>query len=343
MSGLISEINQTSLIIFVIHLEENMSTWKFKTPPIHPSEVTPEHAYTHRRDFLKSMGILTAGALLAACSPGMTNDPTQSVSETPGTAAMTDELGDPVNTYEQITNYNNYYEFTLSKEGVAEEAENFEASPWQVEVYGQCNKPKTFTMEELLALFPQEERIYRLRCVEAWSMVIPWNGFELSKMLEVAEPNEKAKYVRFETLLDKEQMPGQKNPLYPWPYQEGLRMDEAMHPLTILATGLYGKPMPDQNGAPIRLVVPWKYGFKSIKSIVRIEFVEEQPATMWSSIAPDEYGFYANVNPEVDHPRWSQSSERRIGELSRRPTLMFNGYEEDVASLYEGMDLSIYY
>jgi sulfoxide reductase catalytic subunit YedY len=197
----------------------------------------------------------------------------------------------------------------------------------------------TFSMDEILAQFPPEERIYRLRCVEAWSMVIPWQGFELGALLNVVEPTAEAKYVRFETIFDPDQMPGQKQSFYPWPYQEGLRLDEAMNPLAILATGLYGKPMPNQNGAPIRLVVPWKYGFKSIKAINRIELVAEEPETMWSTIAPNEYGFYANVNPEVDHPRWSQSSERRIGELGRRETLMFNGYAEEVAYLYEGMDL----
>jgi sulfoxide reductase catalytic subunit YedY len=198
-------------------------------------------------------------------------------------------------------------------------------------------------VEDLLKDFTQEERIYRLRCVEGWSMVIPWNGFPLADLLKQVEPKAEAKYVRFETIMDPEQMPGQRQPFYPWPYQEGLRLDEAMHPLTILATGLYGKPAPAQNGAPVRLVVPWKYGFKSIKSIIKIELTAEEPETLWSTIAPNEYGFYANVNPEVPHPRWSQASERRIGESGRRPTLMFNGYAEEVAGLYAGMDLSRYY
>ena len=260
----------------------------------------------------------------------------------------TDELGNPLNTFEEITNYNNYYEFSLDKARVAKLSEDFIPNqgqgemPWQVEVYGLVNKPKTYGLEEILE-FPQEERIYRLRCVEAWSMVIPWQGFPLSLVLKEVEPLSKAKYVRFETVYDPDQMPGQRSSSFPWPYQEGLRLDEAMHDLTIMATGLYGKPMPNQNGAPLRLVVPWKYGFKSLKSIVKIELVEEQPATLWSSAAPNEYGFYANVNPAVDHPRWSQKTERRIGEAGRRETLPFNGYAEQVADLYQGMDLSVYY
>jgi sulfoxide reductase catalytic subunit YedY len=212
-----------------------------------------------------------------------------------------------------------------------------------VEVGGLVNKPRTFAIEDILKEFPQEERIYRLRCVEAWSMVIPWTGFPLAALLQAVEPASAAKYVRFETVYRPEEMPGQKSPFYPWPYQEGLRLDEAMHDLTLLASGLYGEPNVPQNGAPLRLVVPWKYGFKSIKSIVRIELTAEEPATLWSSIAPNEYGFYANVNPAVDHPRWSQASERRIGELNRRPTLPFNGYGEQVADLYAGMDLAAYY
>ena len=224
-----------------------------------------------------------------------------------------------------------------------DEAQAFSLAPWTVEVGGLVNNPKTFGIEDLLKLFPQEERIYRLRCVEAWSMVIPWTGFTLASLLEMVEPTSDAKYVRFETVFRPEEMPGQKSPFYPWPYQEGLRLDEAMNDLTLLATGLYGEPNVAQNGAPIRLVVPWKYGFKSIKSIVKIELVSEEPSTLWSNIASNEYGFYANVNPDVDHPRWSQASERRIGELNRRPTLPFNGYGEQVAHLYDGMDLSVNY
>ena len=332
----------------------------FKSVPLRSSEITPEHVYRSRREFLRTMGIFGASALLVACAPSASGDPVDSptievggsvdkkptvvVEDTPASSqTRVDELGDPANTFEQISNYNNYYEFTTNKERVARLAEDFKSSPWEVEVYGLVNKPQTFGVEDLLAKFTQEERIYRMRCVEAWSMVIPWEGFTLASLLKEVEPLSSAKYVRFETLEDPDQMPGLSNRLYPWPYQEGLRMDEAMHDLTILASGLYGKPMPNQNGAPIRLVVPWKYGFKSIKSIIRIELVDYEPETMWSTIAPNEYGFYANVNPEVKHPRWSQASERRIGERGRRETLMFNGYAEQVAHLYDGMDLSKYY
>lgn len=323
---------------------------KPKSIPVHPSEITPKALYLSRRDFLKAMGIVTAGSLLAACAPrlsAVTATPeapaATAATEVPTASGQTDELGDPLNTYEQITNYNNYYEFSTSKEAVAPLSRNFKTSPWAVQVYGLVNNPKTYAVEDLIKKFPPEERIYRLRCVEAWSMVIPWTGFPLAGLLQEVEPTSEAKYVRFETLMDPEQMPGEGGRLYPWPYQEGLRLDEAMNDLTILATGLYGEPLPPQDGAPIRLVVPWKYGFKSIKSIVKIELVARQPATMWSTIASDEYGFYANVNPDVRHPRWSQDTERRIGELGRRETLMFNGYAGQVAHLYEGMDLSQHY
>ena len=312
----------------------------FRTIPVRPSEITPEHLYLNRRQFLKTMGIVGAGALVAAAcaiSPQLVETPARLPTDLQANAG-TDELGNPLNTFQEITNYNNYYEFTTDKTGVASLAKDFKSSPWQVQVSGLVNKPQTFGIEDLVKLFPPEERIYRLRCVEAWSMVIPWLGFQLSKLLDVVEPQSGAKFVRFETLLDAKQMPGQLDVLYPWPYQEGLRLDEAMHRLTILATGLYGKDLPPQDGAPIRLVVPWKYGFKSIKSIVKIELVDYQPETLWSSIAPGEYGFYSNVNPNVSHPRWSQASERRIGMSSRIPTLMFNGYGE-VAPLYQGMDL----
>ncbi|MFN2234195.1 MAG: protein-methionine-sulfoxide reductase catalytic subunit MsrP, partial [Anaerolineales bacterium] len=239
-----------------------------------------------------------------------------------------------------ITNYNNYYEFSTDKAAVAGLAADFPTSPWEVAVGGLVNNPKTYTIDDLHN-FEIEERIYRLRCVEAWSMVIPWMGFPLNKLLIDVEPKAEAKYVRFETIYDPEEMPGiKKYPFYQWPYVEGLRVDEAMNDLTLLATGLYGKDLLPQNGAPIRLVVPWKYGFKSIKSIVKIDLVEEMPISLWMDAAPNEYGFYANVNPQVDHPRWTQSNERRIGEFGRRDTLMFNGYEEEVAYLYDGMDLS---
>jgi sulfoxide reductase catalytic subunit YedY len=313
----------------------------YKSVPVRSSEITPKQVYLSRRDFMKAATVAASAALLAACAPSVTEE-SQNAAPAP-TSNATDELGNPVNSYEDITNYNNYYEFTTDKQGVARLAKDFTLAPWTVEVGGLVNQPKTFGIEDLLKLFPQEERVYRLRCVEAWSMVIPWTGFTLASLLNMVEPTSDAKFVRFETVYRPEEMRGQKSSLYPWPYQEGLRLDEAMNDLTILATGLYGEPNVAQNGAPIRLVVPWKYGFKSIKSIIKIELVAEQPATMWNDIAPNEYGFYANVNPDVDHPRWSQASERRIGELSRIPTLPFNGYGEQVAALYDGMDLSVNY
>ena len=310
--------------------------------PIPSSEITPEHVYLNRRQFLK-LGGLAAGALaLAACGEA---EPaaTQLAGPPPSAQAQSDELGDPLTSFDAVTNYNNFYEFTTDKEGVARLAKDFKTSPWTVEVGGLAHKPQTFTIEDILAKFPREERIYRLRCVEAWSMVIPWLGFPLGKLIEAAEPMGDAKYVRFETLNDPEQFPGQSSGWYTWPYAEGLRLDEAMNDLAILSTGLYGKDLLPQNGAPLRLVVPWKYGFKSIKSIVKIELVAEQPTSLWMAAAPNEYGFYANVNPNVSHPRWSQASERRIGETGRRMTLPFNGYTEQVAGLYTGMDLATYY
>jgi sulfoxide reductase catalytic subunit YedY len=310
---------------------------KYKSVPVKSSEITPYSQYLSRRDFLRAAGIVTGSALLAACSPSASAT-IEPATEMPAMPAKSDELGDPANSYEDITHYNNYYEFSTDKEAVNPLSQKFTTEPWTVEVSGLVNNPKTYGMEDLLK-FPQEERIYRLRCVEAWSMVIPWTGFPLASLLKEVEPASDAKYVRFETVYRPEEMPGQESPWYPWPYQEGLRLDEAMHELTILATGLYGMPMPNSNGAPIRLVVPWKYGFKSIKSIVKIELTAEQPSTLWNTVGPGEYGFYSNVNPERPHPRWSQASERRIGELGRRPTLMFNGYAEQVASLYKGMDL----
>jgi methionine sulfoxide reductase catalytic subunit len=303
------------------------------------SEITPEHIYLSRRKFMTGASMVAASAFLAACGLPTAQQPTV----VPGATAvpgLQDELGDPANSFEQITTYNNFYEFTTSKEGVARMAQNFRTSPWEVQVGGLVNKPRTFAMEDLLKLFDQEERIYRLRCVEGWSMVIPWQGFPFHKLLKEVEPQAAAKYVRFETLEDREQFPGQRDGYYQWPYAEGLRLDEAMHDLTLMATGLYGKALPPQNGAPLRLAVPWKYGFKSIKSIVKIDLVEEMPISLWMAAAPHEYGFYANVNPKVPHPRWSQATERRIGEFGRRGTLPFNGYAPEVASLYEGMDLA---
>ena len=325
---------------------------------IDPSEVTPEHVYLNRRRFMIGAAALVSDAFLAACSrqeqpptptvaPGVTPSPTIQPAPmptrapdtvTPYASAEQDELGFKLTPYNVVTNYNNYYEFSLGKEDVGVYTASFKTSPWKVDVSGLVRQPKTFDLDDLLK-FGQEERIYRLRCVETWSMVIPWVGFPLRKLLDAVEPTPEAKFVRFETILAPEQMPGQRSGGFRWPYAEGLRLDEAMHDLTILATGLYGKPLPPQDGAPIRLVVPWKYGFKDIKSIVKIALVAEMPATFWSSNAPDEYGFYGNVNPDVPHPRWSQATERRIGESGRRRTLPFNGYTEEVAQLYEGMDL----
>jgi sulfoxide reductase catalytic subunit YedY len=307
------------------------------------SEITPEHVYLSRREFLKAMGIMgTGAAILAACRGKVPPAaPTAPNGENPPSApAATDELGDPLTDYEAVTSYNNFYEFSVDKEAVARLAQDFQTSPWEVTVGGLVNNPKTYSLDDLRK-FEAEERIYRMRCVEAWSMVIPWVGFPLHKLLDEVEPTSEAKYVRFETHVDKDEMPGIERYPYQWPYIEGLRMDEARHDLTLLATGLYGKDLPAQNGAPVRLVVPWKYGFKSIKSIVKIDLVAEMPTSLWMAAAPNEYGFYANVNPNVDHPRWSQATERRIGEIGRRETLMFNGYEEEVAQLYEGMDLRI--
>ena len=320
-------------------------TDKFKSIPVLSSEITPKSLYLSRRDFLKAAGIVTGTALLAACAPAVSDQAAgpDSGAPAPSSAGKTDELGDPANTFEDITNYNNFYEFSTDKQAVAGLSKDFKTEPWTVEVGGLVNNPKTYGIEDLLKMFPQEERIYRLRCVEAWSMVIPWNGFPLASLLKEVEPTSDAKYVRFESVDRPDEMPGQKSPFYSWPYQEGLRLDEAMNDLAILATGLYGEMMPNQNGAPIRLVVPWKYGFKSIKSIVKIELVDYQPETLWNTAAPNEYGFYSNVNPQVSHPRWSQNTERRIGDLGRRATHMFNGYAEQVAYLYEGMDLAKYY
>ena len=317
---------------------------KYKSVPVKSSEITPYSQYLSRRDFMKAAGIVAGSALLAACAPKATESTVPAIGPTVDVpSGKMDELGDPANSFEDITNYNNYYEFTTDKEGVAKLAQKFNPKPWTVEVTGLVNKPRTYGIEDLLSKFTQEERIYRLRCVEAWSMVIPWTGFTLASLLKEVEPTSDAKYVRFETVYRPEEMPGQSSPFYPWPYQEGLRLDEAMHDLTILATGLYGLPMPNSNGAPIRLVVPWKYGFKSIKSVVKIELVAEHPTTLWSMVGPNDYGFYSNVNPVRPHPRWSQATERRIGEFSRRETLMFKGYAEEVADLYKGMDLNINY
>ena len=340
---------------------------------IRSSEITPEHLYMTRRRFLGGAAKLVAGtALLAACgvpatpnpppnselldqtreapAPGATEAtatptiaakptfmPTPSAEILESFAGRTDELGYPITSFEAVSSFNNYYEFSTSKDTVAKLARYLEVSPWTVEVGGLVNRPRRFGIEDLLK-FEQEERIYRMRCVEGWSMVIPWLGFPLSRLLKEVEPLSSAKYVRFETAVDKKNMPGTYSKFFPWPYVEGLRIDEAMHDLTILSTGLYGYQLLPQNGAPIRLVVPWKYGFKSLKSIVRIELVEDMPFTFWMEAGAGEYGFWANVNPEVPHARWSQATERFIGEDDRRPTLFFNGYADEVASLYPNLD-----
>jgi sulfoxide reductase catalytic subunit YedY len=301
-----------------------------------------------------ALGTLTAGALggaLVALTGGVRKPvrSAQKVSPSPRLPAAVSTSGvryssdEPRTSFEDVTSYNNFYEFGFDKSEPAERAGELITRPWTVEVKGEVARPQRFDIDAVIARFPLEERVYRLRCVEAWSMVIPWLGFPLAALLKFVEPSSRAKYVAFKTLLDPDQMPGQREPALDWPYAEGLRIDEAMHPLTLLAVGLYGKTLPNQNGAPIRLVVPWKYGFKSIKSIVSIELTERQPDTTWNLAAPSEYGFYANVNPFVNHPRWSQASERRIGELARRQTLAFNGYGEEVASLYRGLDLRRYF
>ena len=305
------------------------------------SEVTDREVFLNRRQFINS----AAGIAAAAAMPisFAAEEPTGNVIENLTDSQFSTE--EKLTTYQDITTYNNFYEFGTDKQSPSILAKDFPdpAKPWMVKIDGECDNPGEFEYSDLIAKQTLEERIYRMRCVEGWSMVIPWIGFPLADLLKAAQPNSKAKYVEFTTLFDPEQMPGQRRRVLQWPYLEGLRMDEAMHPLTILAVGLYGHEMPGQNGAPVRLVVPWKYGFKSIKSIVRIRFVEKMPLTAWVQSNASEYGFYSNVNPEVDHPRWSQKRERRIGEFLKRETLMFNGYGEQVASLYEGMDLRRYF
>jgi len=309
------------------------------------SEVTPEEAYLTRRAFLKAAGIAAASLVAApalgrAWAQGGAGQAPGDDADEVARALMGLQTTDEARTaYESVTTYNNFYEFGVGKGDPARNAGTLVVRPWTVTIDGEVARPGVYDLDDLLTSFPSEERVYRMRCVEAWSMVIPWEGFMLRDLIRRVEPTSNANYVAFTTLHDPDQMPGQRRNILDWPYVEGLRMDEAMHPLTILATGLYGRELPNQNGAPLRLVVPWKYGFKGIKSIVRISFVADRPANTWNLMAPHEYGFYANVNPDVDHPRWSQASERRIGEFRRRPTLPFNGYGEAVAGLYTGMDL----
>lgn len=314
---------------------------------IKSSEITDEKTYLNRRNFMR-LGLLggTTAATGLAYRLFNAQPPKEIQTASIESVIKTNETSlsavDKPNTFKEIANYNNFYEFSTNKESVAQYAKDFVTRPWTVEVGGLVQNPKTFDITDLMK-FEQEERIYRHRCVEGWSMVIPWVGFSLKTLLDKVEPLSNAKYVAFETYFDKTQMPNWRYAGIDLPYIEGLRIDEAMHRLTILATGLYGKEMPNQNGSPVRLVVPWKYGFKSIKSIVKITLTDKQPPTTWNIAAPGEYGFYSNVNPEVRHPRWSQATEQRIGEFSRRETLMFNGYADEVAKLYEGMDLKKYF
>jgi methionine sulfoxide reductase catalytic subunit len=307
---------------------------KSPTIPIPPSEITPLDVYLDRRRLMAGLG----AALL-----GLGSSRVRGAAQLTYSGGSRYSTAEPRNSFEDITTYNNYYEFGTGKEDPSQRSGSFHPRPWSVTVAGEADVTGTFTLEDILKPHPLEERIYRLRCVEAWSMVIPWVGFPLGDLIRRFKPNSRAKYVAFTTVLRPAEMPGQRFPVLEWPYVEGLRMDEAMHPLTILAVGLYGQALPNQNGAPLRLVVPWKYGFKSIKSIVEIRFTEHQPPTSWNRSAPREYGFYSNVNPTVDHPRWSQASERRLGGglfSPRQPTLMFNGYADQVAGLYRGMDLA---
>ncbi|WP_137936167.1 protein-methionine-sulfoxide reductase catalytic subunit MsrP [Chitinivorax sp. B] len=298
-----------------------------------PSEITDKALYLSRRDFMTAAG--AAGLVLAGVS-----GPVEAKLATVPSRFST---ADKPNTKQEITTYNNFYEFGTDKGDPAVNAGKLVTRPWTVRVEGEVMKPKTFDLDEIMKLAPLEERIYRLRCVEGWSMVIPWIGYSLSEILKRVEPTSKAKYVEFTTLKRPEQMPGQRNAVLDWPYVEGLRIDEAMNPLTLVTLGLYGELLPNQNGAPIRIAVPWKYGFKSAKSVIRIRLVEKQPISSWMSANPREYGFFSNVNPQVDHPRWSQASERRIGEFFKRKTVMFNGYGDQVASMYAGMDLKKYF
>ena len=317
-----------------------------KAPDVRESEVTPKELFLRRREFIAAAGVTAAAVatsgfgLLKADEVAAQNPSAQKLADLKKSPFSVDEK---INSYKDITTYNNFYEFGTGKADPGKYANTLKPRPWSVVVEGQCAKPGTYNIEDIMKWAPLEERIYRMRCVEAWSMVIPWAGYSMSEFLKRFEPTSKAKYVQFKTLVDQKQMPGQTEPALPWPYVEGLRMDEAMHPLTLLGLGLYGEVLPNQNGAPLRLVVPWKYGFKSIKSIVRVSFVENEPVNTWKTMQSSEYGFYANVNPQVDHPRWSQGSERRLGEFFRRKTLMFNGYADQVASLYSGMDLRKYY
>ena len=310
-----------------------------KIKKIPSSEITPEHIYNDRRNFIKNLGLILSSTALST----FTNTSFAGLSTLPSFVQSKEHGNEKLSSFKDITSYNNYYEFGTSKSDPYDHADLLKIDPWSISIEGSVAKPLTLDIDELLKLIPIEERIYRLRCVEGWSMVIPWVGIPLNSLLKKVSPTGNAKYVEFVSLKRPSEMIGQKDDMLDWPYKEGLRLDEAMHPLTILAVGLYGKVLPKQNGAPIRLVVPWKYGFKSIKAITKIRLVEKMPITTWMKANPKEYGFYANVNPEVDHPRWTQATERRIGESLLAPRLktqMFNGYQKEVAHLYQGMDLN---
>jgi len=302
------------------------------------SEITSRELYDRRREFLKDAGLFAAVAGLTAA--GLSSRRAHAQANGFANAKRSPpSIAEAATPFEDVTTYNNFYEFGTGKDDPAERAGTLKVRPWTLSVEGECAKPKRWDVDELTKLAAIEERIYRMRCVEGWSMVVPWNGFPLAELIKRAEPASKAKYVEFTTLMDPKQMPGQRSRVLEWPYVEGLRLDEAMNSLTLLTFGLYGELLPNQNGAPVRIVVPWKYGFKSAKSIVRIRFTETEPKTAWNKASSKEYGFYSNVNPQVNHPRWSQAKERRIGEFGKRATLMFNGYGDQVASLYAGMDL----
>jgi sulfoxide reductase catalytic subunit YedY len=315
-----------------------------KASSIVSSEITPQKVYLGRRKFLAQssvFGMAAAGAyLIGGCSKSAAESGNKKLD---GVKKSPLSVGETPNTFKEASTYNNFYEFGTAKSDPAENAGSLVTRPWTVKIEGEVEKPQLIDIEQILKLAPLEERVYRFRCVEAWSMVVPWVGYSLSELLKRAKPTNNAKFVEFTTLQNPKQMPGQRVPVLDWPYVEGLRMDEAMHPLTLLCVGMYGEILPNQNGAPVRLIVPWKYGFKSIKSIVRIRFVQNQPKTSWEISNSREYGFFSNVNPEVDHPRWSQATERRLGELRRRKTLPFNGYQDQVAGLYAGMDLRKYF
>jgi sulfoxide reductase catalytic subunit YedY len=310
-----------------------------RPPDIPSSEITPESVYFNRRQFIRAAG---AGAAVAAMPGVLSASEAEAPQEVPARFRnMRSELDERLNSYEDITTYNNFYEFGTDKSDPARHSGDFRPRPWTVEIGGHCNRPGSYALDDILSWSTRQDRIYRLRCVEAWSMVVPWYGFPLADLIRRVEPTGSANFVEMKTIVRPTEMPGQRVNILPWPYVEGLRMDEAMHPLTILATGVYGLDLPNQNGAPLRLIVPWKYGFKGVKSIVSIDFVEEMPRNTWQISNSVEYGFFANVNPEVDHPRWSQARERRLPGLFRnRETLMFNGYGDQVASMYAGMDLA---